>query len=213
MLNISKGPAMWSPRCQSDRMRFAETWRLMLEGTPNLDFYQEMVSSVLIEDDKIVGVKTNLGIEIKAKTVVLTNGTFLNGLIHIGEKQFGGGRAGESAAYGITEDLVNAGFESGRMKTGTPPRVDGRSLDYSKMIEQPGDENPQKFSYLDVTKPLEIQRSCYMTYTSPEVHDLLREGFDRSPMFNGRIKSIGPRYCPSIEDKINLQIKNATRFL
>ena len=203
MLNVSKGPAMWSPRCQSDRMRFAETWRLMLEGTPNLDFYQEMVSSVLIEDNKIVGVKTNLGIEIKAKTVVLTNGTFLNGLIHIGEKQFGGGRAGESASFGITEDLVKAGFESGRMKTGTPPRVDGRSLDYSKMEEQPGDKNPQKFSYLDITKPLEKQRSCYMTYTSPEVHDLLREGFDRSPMFNGRIKSIGPRYCPSIEDKIN----------
>ncbi len=203
MLNVSKGPAMWSPRCQSDRMRFAETWRLMLEGTPNLDFYQEMVSSVLIEDNKIVGVKTNLGIEIKAKTVVLTNGTFLNGLIHIGEKQFGGGRAGESASFGITEDLVKAGFESGRMKTGTPPRVDGRSLDYSKMEEQPGDKNPQKFSYLNITKPLEKQRSCYMTYTSPEVHDLLREGFDRSPMFNGRIKSIGPRYCPSIEDKIN----------
>ncbi|SEH90336.1 tRNA uridine 5-carboxymethylaminomethyl modification enzyme [Paenimyroides aquimaris] len=203
MLNVSKGPAMWSPRCQSDRMRFAETWRLMLEGTPNLDFYQEMVSSVLIEDNKIVGVKTNLGIEIKAKTVVLTNGTFLNGLIHIGEKQFGGGRAGESASFGITEDLVKAGFESGRMKTGTPPRVDGRSLDYSKMEEQPGDKNPQKFSYLHSTKPLEKQRSCYMTYTSPEVHDLLREGFDRSPMFNGRIKSIGPRYCPSIEDKIN----------
>ncbi len=203
MLNVSKGPAMWSPRCQSDRMRFAETWRLMLEGTPNLDFYQEMVSSVLIEDNKIVGVKTNLGIEIKAKTVVLTNGTFLNGLIHIGEKQFGGGRAGESASFGITEDLVKAGFESGRMKTGTPPRVDGRSLDYSKMEEQPGDKNPQKFSYLNITKPLENQRSCYMTYTSPEVHDLLREGFDRSPMFNGRIKSIGPRYCPSIEDKIN----------
>lgn len=203
MLNVSKGPAMWSPRCQSDRMRFAETWRLMLEGTPNLDFYQEMVSGLLIENDQVVGVKTNLGIEIKSKTVVLTNGTFLNGLIHIGERQFGGGRAGESASFGITEDLVKVGFESGRMKTGTPPRVDGRSLDYSKMEEQPGDKNPQKFSYLDVTKPLEKQRSCYMTYTSPEVHDLLREGFDRSPMFNGRIKSLGPRYCPSIEDKIN----------
>ena len=184
-------------------MRFSETWRLMLEGTPNLDFYQEMVSGILIENNKIVGVKTNLGIEIKAKTVVLTNGTFLNGLIHIGEKQFGGGRAGESASFGITEDLVKVGFESGRMKTGTPPRVDGRSLDYSKMEEQPGDVNPQKFSYLDSTKPLEVQRSCFMTYTSPEVHDLLREGFDRSPMFNGRIKSLGPRYCPSIEDKIN----------
>lgn len=203
MLNKSKGPAMWSPRVQSDRMRFAEEWRLMLEQTPNLDFYQEMVKSVTVENGKVTGIVTNLGIEIKAKTVVLTNGTFLNGLIHIGEKQFGGGRAGESAAYGITEDLVKLGFESGRMKTGTPPRVDGRSLDYSKMIEQAGDENPSKFSYLDITKPLKEQRSCYMTYTSELVHDLLREGFDRSPMFNGRIKSIGPRYCPSIEDKIN----------
>ncbi|UUV22359.1 tRNA uridine-5-carboxymethylaminomethyl(34) synthesis enzyme MnmG [Paenimyroides aestuarii] len=203
MLNVSKGPAMWSPRCQSDRMLFAETWRLMLEGTPNLDFYQEMVSGILIENHKIVGVKTSLGIEIKSKTVILTNGTFLNGLIHIGDKQFGGGRAGESASFGITEDLIKVGFEAGRMKTGTPPRVDGRSLDYSKMEEQPGDENPQKFSYSDKTKPLTKQRSCYMTYTSPEVHDLLREGFDRSPMFNGRIKSLGPRYCPSIEDKIN----------
>lgn len=203
MLNMSKGPAMWSPRCQSDRMRFAEEWRLMLEGTPNLDFYQEMVSGILTENGKLVGVKTSLGIEIKGKTVVLTNGTFLNGLIHIGDKQFGGGRAGESASFGITEDLVNLGFESGRMKTGTPPRVDGRSLDYSKMVEQPGDVNPHKFSYSNVTKPLTKQRSCWMTYTSPEVHDLLREGFDRSPMFNGRIKSIGPRYCPSIEDKIN----------
>lgn len=203
MLNQSKGPAMWSPRVQSDRMRFAEEWRLMLEQTPNLDFYQEMVKGVLIQNGKVTGIVTSLGIEIKAKTVVLTNGTFLNGLIHIGEKQFGGGRAGESAAYGITEDLIKAGFESGRMKTGTPPRVDGRSLDYSKMVEQPGDENPSKFSYLDVTKPLKEQRSCYMTYTSELVHDLLREGFDRSPMFNGRIKSIGPRYCPSIEDKIN----------
>lgn len=203
MLNKSKGPAMWSPRVQSDRMRFAEDWRLLLEQTPNLDFYQEMVSGLIIENHKIVGVKTSLGIEVKAKTVVLTNGTFLNGLIHIGDKNFGGGRAGERAATGITEDLIKLGFDSGRMKTGTPPRVDGRSLDYSKMIEQPGDENPEKFSYLDVTKPLTEQRSCHMTYTSPEVHDLLREGFDRSPMFNGRIKSVGPRYCPSIEDKIN----------
>jgi tRNA uridine 5-carboxymethylaminomethyl modification enzyme len=203
MLNLSKGPAMWSPRCQSDRMRFAEEWRMMLEGTPNLDFYQEMVSGILSEGNDIVGIKTSLGLEIKAKTVVLTNGTFLNGLIHIGDKQFGGGRAGESASFGITEDLLQLGFESGRMKTGTPPRVDGRSLDYSKMIEQPGDENPSKFSYSDVTKPLTEQRSCHMTYTSETVHDLLREGFDRSPMFNGRIKSIGPRYCPSIEDKIN----------
>lgn len=203
MLNKSKGPAMWSPRVQSDRMRFAETWRLMLEGTPNLDFYQEMVSGILIENHVVKGVRTSLGIEIKSKTVVLTNGTFLNGLIHIGEKQFGGGRAGESASFGITEDLIKVGFESGRMKTGTPPRVDGRSLDYSKMEEQPGDEVPAKFSYSDITKPLVVQKSCHMTYTSNEVHDLLREGFDRSPMFNGRIKSLGPRYCPSIEDKIN----------
>jgi tRNA uridine 5-carboxymethylaminomethyl modification enzyme len=203
MLNKSKGPAMWSPRVQSDRMRFAEDWRLMLERTKNLDFYQEMVSGLLIENGKIKGIKTSLGTEIKAKTVVLTNGTFLNGLIHIGDKQFGGGRAGESASFGITEDLVKLGFESGRMKTGTPPRVDGRSLDYSKMIEQPGDVIPEKFSYLESSKALTEQRSCWMTYTSPEVHDLLREGFDRSPMFNGRIKSIGPRYCPSIEDKIN----------
>lgn len=203
MLNKSKGPAMWSPRVQSDRMRFAEDWRMLLEDTPNLDFYQDMVSGLLIENHKVVGVKTSLGISIKSRTVVLTNGTFLNGLIHIGDKNFGGGRAGERAATGITEQLVALGFESGRMKTGTPPRVDGRSLDYSKMTEQPGDANPEKFSYLDITKPLTKQRSCYMTYTSLEVHDLLREGFDRSPMFNGRIKSLGPRYCPSIEDKIN----------
>jgi tRNA uridine 5-carboxymethylaminomethyl modification enzyme len=203
MLNKSKGPAMWSPRVQSDRMRFAEEWRLMLENTPNLDFYQEMVSGLLIENNKVVGVKTSLGIEVRAKSVVLTNGTFLNGLIHIGDKNFGGGRAGERAATGITEQLIDLGFDAGRMKTGTPPRVDGRSLDYSKMIEQPGDNRPEKFSYLDVTKPLKEQRSCHMTYTSPEVHELLREGFDRSPMFNGRIKSVGPRYCPSIEDKIN----------
>jgi len=203
MLNKSKGPAMWSPRVQSDRMRFAEDWRLLLEGTPNLDFYQEMVSGLLVEKGKVVGVKTSLGVEVKSKSVVLTNGTFLNGLIHIGDKNFGGGRAGEKAATGITEQLLDLGFDSGRMKTGTPPRVDGRSLDYSKMIEQPGDENPEKFSYLDITKPLTNQRSCHMTYTSLEVHDLLREGFDRSPMFNGRIKSVGPRYCPSIEDKIN----------
>lgn len=203
MLNKSKGPAMWSPRVQSDRMRFAEEWRLMLERTPNLDFYQEMVSGLIINNGKIEGIRTSLGIEIKAKSVVLTNGTFLNGLIHIGDKQFGGGRAGESAAYGITEDLVKAGFESGRMKTGTPPRVDGRSLDYSKMIEEPGDIRPDKFSYSDETKPLSHQKLCHMTYTSLDVHDILREGFDRSPMFNGRIKSLGPRYCPSIEDKIN----------
>ena len=203
MLNQSKGPAMWSPRCQSDRMRFSEEWRLMLENTPNLDFYQEMVKGLIFKNNKVEGIVTSLGIEIKSKTVVLTNGTFLNGLIHIGEKQFGGGRAGESAAYGITEDLVKLGFEAGRMKTGTPPRVDGRSLDYSKMREEPGDVNPAKFSYSDVTKPLTHQKLCHMTYTSQEVHDILREGFDRSPMFNGRIKSIGPRYCPSIEDKIN----------
>ncbi|WP_034260081.1 tRNA uridine-5-carboxymethylaminomethyl(34) synthesis enzyme MnmG [Altibacter lentus] len=203
MLNKSKGPAMWSPRVQSDRMRFAETWRIMLEQTQNLDFYQEMVSGILVEGDRITGVRTSLGLEVKGKTVVLTNGTFLNGLIHIGEKQFGGGRAGERAATGITKDLVDLGFDAGRMKTGTPPRVDGRSLDFSKMIVQPGDDNPEKFSYLDSTKPLKEQRPCHMTYTSTHVHELLKEGFDRSPMFNGAIQSIGPRYCPSIEDKIN----------
>ncbi len=203
MLNKSKGPAMWSPRAQSDRMRFAEEWRNMLENTDNLDFYQDSVNGLLFDGDTIIGVKTALGLEIKARSVILTAGTFLNGLIHIGEKTFGGGRAGESASTGITEDLVAKGFESGRMKTGTPPRVDARSLDFSKMTEQPGDENPQKFSYLPSTKPLTKQRSCYLTYTNPEVHDLLREGFDRSPMFNGRIQSIGPRYCPSVEDKID----------
>jgi len=203
MLNKSKGPAMWSPRAQSDRMRFAECWRTMLEQTDNLDFYQDNVTGLIFEEDTIVGVKTALGIEIKAKKVIVTAGTFLNGLIHIGDKTFGGGRAGESASIGITEDLIKVGFESGRMKTGTPPRVDARSLDFSKMIEQPGDEDPEKFSYLNTTKSLENQRSCYMSYTSPEVHDLLRTGFERSPMFNGRIQSIGPRYCPSIEDKID----------
>ncbi len=203
MLNLSKGPAMWSPRAQNDRALFAQYWREMLESTPNLDFYQEMVKNLWIEKNKLCGVITGLGQKIKGKTVVLTNGTFLNGLIHVGDKNFGGGRAGEKAATGITEQLVSLGFESGRMKTGTPPRVDGRSLDYSKMIEQPGDENPQKFSYLNSSLPLKNQLSCHMTYTSADVHDLLREGFDRSPMFNGRIKSIGPRYCPSIEDKIH----------
>ena len=203
MLNKSKGPAMWSPRVQSDRMRFAEDWRLMLEQTQNLDFYQEMVTSILIKGGRCVGVKTSLGLEISARAVVLTNGTFLNGLIHIGDKNFGGGRAGEKAATGITEQLIGLGFDSGRMKTGTPPRVDGRSLDFSKMIEQPGDHSPKKFSYLNTTTPLKSQRSCHMTYTSNEVHSLLKEGFDRSPMFNGRIQSIGPRYCPSIEDKIS----------
>jgi len=202
MLNKSKGPAMWSPRAQNDRMRFAEEWRLALENTPNADFYQEMVSGLLVEKGKVVGVRTSLGITIKCKAVVLTNGTFLNGLIHIGEKQFGGGRAGEKAATGITEQLLGFGFASGRMKTGTPPRVDGRSLDYEKMILQPGDSNPEKFSYLDTLK-LQTQRDCHMTHTSALVHELLREGFDRSPMFNGRIQSIGPRYCPSIEDKIH----------
>lgn len=202
MLNKSKGPAMWSPRTQNDRMVFAEEWRLALEATPNVDFYQEMVSGLLVENKKAVGVTTSLGIKIKSKSVVLTNGTFLNGLIHIGDKNFGGGRAGERAATGITEQLLALGFDSGRMKTGTPPRVDGRSLDYSKMILQPGDAIPEKFSY-SPTKVLEHQRDCHMTHTSELVHDLLREGFDRSPMFNGRIKSLGPRYCPSIEDKIN----------
>ncbi len=203
MLNKSKGPALWSPRAQSDRMQFAECWRNMLEQTENLDFYQDSVNGLIFDVDTIVGVKTALGLEIKAKTVIITAGTFLNGLIHIGEKTFGGGRAGEKSSTGITEDLVKVGFESGRMKTGTPPRVDGRSLDYSKMEEQPGDDNPEKFSYLPGIKPLTKQRSCYLTYTSPEVHNLLREGFDRSPMFNGRIQSTGPRYCPSIEDKID----------
>jgi len=203
MLNRSKGPAMWSPRVQSDRMMFSQRWRELLEQTPNLDFYQEMVSGLIVKHNKIQGVKTSLGLQIKAKTVVLTNGTFLNGLIHIGDKNFGGGRAGERASTGITAELEQLGFEAGRMKTGTPPRVDGRSLDFSKMFEQPGDENIGQFSFLKDVKTINKQRSCYMTYTSPEVHDLLREGFDRSPMFNGRIQSIGPRYCPSIEDKID----------
>ena len=202
MLNLSKGPAMWSPRTQNDRMLFAEEWRLALENTPNLDFFQDMVKSLIIENGKAVGVVTGLGIEIRSKSVVLTNGTFLNGLIHVGEKQIGGGRMGEPRAFGITEQLVSLGFESGRMKTGTPPRVDGRSLDYSKMEEQKGDENPQKFSYLDTPK-LTKQLSCHIVYTNETVHDILREGFDRSPMFNGTIQSTGPRYCPSIEDKIN----------
>ena len=196
MLNKSKGPAMWSPRAQNDRMRFAEEWRMALEQTEHLDFYQDMVKSILVKGNQVVGVRTSLGLDIEARSVILTNGTFLNGLIHIGEKQFGGGRAGEKAATGITEQLSDLGFDSGRMKTGTPPRVDGRSLNYQAMIPQPGDEDPEKFSYLD-TPILTEQRDCHMTYTSPEVHELLREGFDRSPMFNGRIKSIGPRYCTS----------------
>ena len=202
MLNLSKGPAMWSPRTQNDRMLFAEEWRLTLENTPNLDFFQDMVKNIIIENGKVAGVITNIGVEIRGKAVVLTNGTFLNGLIHIGEKQFGGGRMGEPKAFGITEQLVSLGFQAGRMKTGTPVRIDGRSLDYSKMEEQKGDENPQKFSYLDTPK-LKEQRSCYITYTNETVHNILRSGFDRSPMFNGTIQSIGPRYCPSIEDKIN----------
>jgi tRNA uridine 5-carboxymethylaminomethyl modification enzyme len=202
MLNLSKGPAMWSPRTQNDRMLFAEEWRYALEQTPNLDFFQDMVKSLIIENNKVTGVITSLGIQIKAKSVILTNGTFLNGLIHVGDKQLGGGRMGEPRAFGITEQLVSLGFEAGRMKTGTPPRVDGRSLDYSKMEEQKGDEKPQKFSYTDTPK-LTKQLSCHIVYTNEIVHDILREGFDRSPMFNGTIQSTGPRYCPSIEDKIN----------
>ena len=202
MLNLSKGPAMWSPRTQNDRMLFAEEWRIALENTPNLDFFQDMVKSLIVENQQVTGIVTSLGIQIKGKAVVLTNGTFLNGLIHVGDKQLGGGRMGEPRALGITEQLVSLGFEAGRMKTGTPPRVDGRSLDYSKMEEQKGDEKPQKFSYSDTPK-LTKQLSCHIVYTNETVHDILREGFDRSPMFNGTIQSIGPRYCPSIEDKIN----------
>jgi tRNA uridine 5-carboxymethylaminomethyl modification enzyme len=202
MLNLSKGPAMWSPRSQNDRMRFAEEWRLTLESMPNVDFWQEMVSGILVKNNRAIGVRTALGIEVKAKSVVLTNGTFLNGKIHIGEKNFGGGRTAEKAATGITEQLIELGFESGRMKTGTPPRIDGRSLNYSLMEEQKGDENPSKFSYSD-TKPLDKQLSCWITYTNEAVHKELEKGFDRSPMFQGRIKGLGPRYCPSIEDKIN----------
>lgn len=202
MLNRSKGPAMWSPRTQNDRMLFALEWRKMLEETPNVDFWQDMVSGILIKNGKACGVVTSMGIEIKSKAVILTNGTFLNGVIHIGEKQFGGGRTGEKAATGITEQLAKLGFESGRMKTGTPPRIDGRSLDYSKMEEQAGDENPEKFSYLDTIPKLTKQRSCYITYTNDAVHEILKTGFEQSPMFTGRIQGLGPRYCPSIEDKI-----------
>ncbi len=202
MLNLSKGPAMWSPRTQNDRMRFAEEWKLALENTKNVDFWQEMASGLIVKGNRVVGVKTALGIEVNAKAVVLTNGTFLNGKIHIGEKSFGGGRTAEKAATGLTEQLVQLGFESGRMKTGTPPRIDGRSLNYNVMEEQPGDENPGKFSYSD-TKPLEKQLSCWITYTNDSVHKELEKGFDQSPMFQGRIKGLGPRYCPSIEDKIN----------
>ncbi|MBL7860471.1 MAG: tRNA uridine-5-carboxymethylaminomethyl(34) synthesis enzyme MnmG [Cyclobacteriaceae bacterium] len=202
MLNLSKGPAMWSPRTQNDRMRFAEEWRLALENTPNVDFWQEMASAILVKDRQAVGIKTALGLEIHGKSVILTNGTFLNGKIHIGEKNFGGGRTAEKAATGLTEQLQQLGFESGRMKTGTPPRIDGRSLNYAAMEEQPGDENPGKFSYSD-TKPLGKQLSCWITYTNDSVHKELEKGFDKSPMFQGRIKGLGPRYCPSIEDKIN----------
>jgi len=202
MLNLSKGPAMWSPRTQNDRMLFAEEWRLALENTPNLDFFQDMVKNLIVENHTVKGVITSLGIEIKAKSVILTNGTFLNGLIHVGDKQLGGGRMGEPRSFGITEQLTSLGFEAGRMKTGTPPRIDGRTLDYSQMEEQKGDENPGKFSFLD-TPLLKEQRSCHIVYTNEKVHDILREGFDRSPMFNGTIQSLGPRYCPSIEDKIN----------
>ncbi|UTA68204.1 tRNA uridine-5-carboxymethylaminomethyl(34) synthesis enzyme MnmG [Emticicia sp. 21SJ11W-3] len=202
MLNRSKGPAMWSPRCQSDRMMFALEWRDTLERTTNLDIWQDMVSGLLVKNNRVAGVKTSMGIEIQSKSVVLTNGTFLNGKIHIGEKTFGGGRTGEKAAHGITEQLVELGFEAGRMKTGTPPRVDGRSLDWNEMEEQKGDENPEKFSYTD-TPRLQKQRSCYVTYTNENVHQALRKGFDKSPMFSGRIKGLGPRYCPSVEDKIN----------
>ena len=202
MLNLSKGPAMWSPRTQNDRMRFAEEWRLALERISNVDFWQEMASGILVENGKAVGVKTSLGLEIRAKAVVLTNGTFLNGKIHIGEKNFGGGRTAEKSATGLTEQLLSMGFESGRMKTGTPPRVDGRSLDYSKMEQQKGDENPSKFSFTD-TEPLTKQVSCWITYTNESVHKELERGFDKSPMFQGRIQGLGPRYCPSIEDKIN----------
>lgn len=202
MLNLSKGPAMWSPRSQNDRKRFAEEWRLTLESIPNIDFWQEMVSGLLVENQQVIGVKTSLGVEIKSKAVVLTNGTFLNGLIHIGEKRFGGGRTGEKAATGITEQLMQLGFEAGRMKTGTPPRIDGRSLDYSKMQEQWGDEKRGRFSYTNVPLP-ENQKCCWITYTNEKVHETLKEGFEKSPMFTGRIKGLGPRYCPSIEDKIN----------
>ncbi len=202
MLNRSKGPAMWSPRAQSDRMLFAQKWRMLLEAHPNVDFWQEMVKGIVVKDGRVVGVRTGMGLEIPAKSVVLTNGTFLNGLIHIGEKQFGGGRAGEKAATGITEQLLELGFESGRMKTGTPPRVDGRSLDWDAMELQPGDEKPGKFSYTDTPK-MAKQRPCHVTYTNKKVHDMLKTGFERSPMFNGRIRGLGPRYCPSIEDKID----------
>lgn len=203
MLNLSKGPAMWSPRSQNDRMLFAQYWREMLEQTPNVDFWQDMVKNIIVENGQVCGVITGMGQEIRSKAVVLTNGTFLNGIIHIGTKQFGGGRIGEKAASGITEQLVELGFETGRMKTGTPPRVDGRSLNYAKMERQDGDLNPSKFSYSNITSPVKNQRACWITYTNQDVHDILRTGFDESPMYAGRIQGLGPRYCPSIEDKIN----------
>lgn len=202
MLNLSKGPAMWSPRAQNDRMRFAEEWRLALERTENLDMWQDTVTSLIVKNDTVCGVRTSLGVEIECSAVVLTNGTFLNGIIHIGEKRFGGGRTGEKSATGLTEQLVELGFEAGRMKTGTPPRIDGRSLNYSVMEEQWGDENPGRFSFTDVERPTE-KRCCWITYTNNNVHETLKEGFEKSPMFTGRIKGLGPRYCPSIEDKIN----------
>ncbi len=203
LLNRSKGPAMWSPRTQNDRQRFAITWRRMLEETPNVDFWQDMVTELKVEEEQVKGVKTSMGLEFNAKNVLLTNGTFMNGVIHLGEKQFGGGRAGERASTGLTAQLQELGFESGRMKTGTPPRLDGRSIDLSQTEEQKGDEAPGKFSFSPLTKPIDEQLSCFITYTNPTVHEILQEGFDRSPMFNGRIQSVGPRYCPSIEDKID----------
>ena len=212
MLNLSKGPAMWSPRAQSDRFRFSEEWRLTLEKNQNIDFWQEMISGLLIKNNKVAGVQTSLGVKIYSKAVVLTNGTFLNGKIHIGEKNFGGGRSGESAAKGITEQLVSLGFDSGRMKTGTPPRVDGRSLNYSKMEEQAGDKNIGSFSFKSIKKPRK-QKSCFITYTNKKTHKILASGFEKSPMFNGRIKGVGPRYCPSIEDKITrFEDRKSTRL-
>ena len=203
LLNKSKGPAMWSPRAQCDRMLFSRTWRETLEQTPNLDFWQDVVNEIVVKSGRVVGVKTSMGIEVKTKAVILNSGTFLNGTIHLGDKTFGGGRMGDRAVKGITSQLESLGFESGRMKTGTPPRVDGRSIDFSVMEEQPGDDNPGKFSYYNHTRPLKEQRSCFITYTNEKTHEILKSGFSRSPLFNGTINSIGPRYCPSIEDKIN----------
>ena len=203
LLNLSKGPAMWSPRAQCDRKLFSNFWREQLEAIENLDFWQDMVTGIIVDKNKVVGVETAMGLKIKGKSVVLNSGTFLNGSIHLGEKKFGGGRMGDKSSCGITEQLEKLGFVSGRMKTGTPPRVDGRSLNFKLMEEQPGDENPGKFSYFDETKPLSKQKSCFITYTNEKTHEILRSGFERSPLFNGAIQSLGPRYCPSIEDKIN----------